>query len=172
MNKYLIKAQDFEQRFKKLLTGKDSWKLDEIRGFSQEDIEAVEKRYGLSLPLSYKIFLSYFGNVPKSFLLDFDMGDEYPLEMTEFFYEQLTITEGEYIPPTNVPPNMFAFASYFYEHFYFFFLDDPSDDPAIYLANTSQGGGQPFKFKKIGESVWDFLEEGITNHENRKARSL
>jgi hypothetical protein len=42
MNKYIIKAQNFERRFKKILTGKYSWRLNEIRGFSQEDIEAVE----------------------------------------------------------------------------------------------------------------------------------
>jgi SMI1 / KNR4 family (SUKH-1) len=169
MNEYTIKAQIFERRFKKLFTGKYAWKLTEICGFSEEEVEAVEKKYDLSLPVSYKVFLVYFGNVPKSFLLDFDMGDEHPLEMTEFFYDRLTMKEGEYIPPIDVPPNMFAFASYLYEHFYFFFLDDPSDDPAIYLANTFQGGGKPFEFKKVGKSVWDFLEEGITNHENRKA---
>ncbi len=172
MNEYIIKAQNFEQRFTKLLIGKSAWKLNEIRGFSQEEIEAVEKKYSLSLPLSYKVFLLYFGNVPKSFLLDFDMGDEHPLEMTEFFYIRLTMTEGDSLPPINVPPNMFVFASYLYEHFYFFFLEDSSDDPAIYLANTSQGDGKPFEFKKIGESVWDFLEEGISNHENRNAQFL
>lgn len=172
MNKYIIKAQNFEQRFKEIFTGKYAYKLNEIHGFSQEEIEAVERKYGLSLPLSYKVFLAYFGNVPKPFLLDCYMGDEHPLEMTEFFCNLLTMTEGEHIPPINVPLNMFAFASYLYEHFYFFFLDDSSDEPAMYLANTSQAGGKPFEFKKIGESVWDFLEEGITNYENRKRQAV
>jgi hypothetical protein len=168
MNQYIIKAQNFKRRFENLLTGKWAYRLQEIHGFSQEDIKAIEMRYNISLPQSYRVFLSEFGNTPKSFLLDLDMGDEHPLEMTKFFYDVMTIPEGEYIPPTNVPLNMFAFATYLYEHFYFFFQDDTSDDPVIYLASIFQGGGQPFKFKKIGESVWDFLEEGIAKYEDGK----
>ncbi len=159
MNKYTSIAQGYKKRFENILTGKWAYKLQEIHGFSQEEINTIELKYHASLPQSYKVFLSEFGNIPKSFLLDLDMGDEHPLEMTEFFYDAITIAEGRYIPPTNIPRNMFVFATYLYEHFYFFFLDDPSDDPMIYLANTFQGEGQPFKFEKIGESVWEFLEE-------------
>jgi hypothetical protein len=125
------------------------------------------------LPKSYKVFLSEFGHIHRSFVLDLDMNDEHPLEMTEFFYGALTTPDTGYVPPTNVPQNMFAFASYLYEHFYFFFLDDSSDDPVVYLANLSQGNlanlpqgkAQPFQFEKIGESIWEFLEEGIQEYE-------
>jgi hypothetical protein len=168
MDKHIIIAQRYKERFSNLLTGKWACKLQEIHGFSQEDINIIELRYHVSLPQSYKIFLSEFGNIPKSFLLDLDMGDEHPLEMTEFFYDALTTAEGAYIPPTNIPSNMFVFATYLYEHFYFFFSDDSSDDPAVYLANIFQGRGQVFKFKKIGESVWEFLEEGIEKYETGK----
>jgi hypothetical protein len=168
MNKHIVKSQEFKQRFEKILTGKWSRRLEEIRGFSQERIEAIELKYNILLPESYKVFLSEFGDTSKNLLESFDMGDDHPLEMTEFFYDVFTIPEGEYIPPTNVPLNIFVFASYLYEDFYFFFLENNFDDPPFYLANIYQGGGQPFKFEKVGESVWDFLEEPIKFYEDGK----
>jgi SMI1 / KNR4 family (SUKH-1) len=165
MNKYVVIAQEYQMRFRNILTGKWAYKLQEISGLSQEEINAIEMKYNISLPLSYKVFLSNFANIPKSFLLDLDMGDEHPLEMTTFFYDAITFAEGEHIPPKNIPLNMFVFATYLYEHFYFFYLDDSSEDPVVYLANIFQGGDQPFKFEKIGESIWEFLEEGIAKYE-------
>ena len=171
MNVHIAKAIEFKQRFEKLLTGKWAYRLQEIRGFSQENISAIELKYKISLPQGYRVFLSEFGNTYKSFLLDLDMGDEHPLEMTEFFYAAINTPEQNYVPPINVPSNIFVFASYLYEHFYFFFINNPfdnPDDPSVYLANVDQDGGQPFQFEKVGESVWEFLEESISKYENGK----
>jgi hypothetical protein len=173
MSKYIDKSQKLKQRFKNLLTGKWAYRLEEIQGLSLDSIESIEQKYNIDLPQSYRVFLSEFGNTSKFFLLDLDMGDEHPLEMTEFFYGALTTPDSGYVPPTNIPQNMFVFGSYLYEHFYFFFLDDPSDDPVVYLANLSQGNlanlsegkAKPFQFEKIGESVWEFLEESIEEYE-------
>jgi hypothetical protein len=83
MNKYIAIAQGYKKRFENILTGKWAYKLQEIYGLSQEEINTIELKYHASLPQSYKIFLSEFGNTPKSFLLDLDMGDEHPLVVKE-----------------------------------------------------------------------------------------
>jgi hypothetical protein len=165
MNNHIAKAHELSQRYRKIFTGKRAYKLNEISGFSSKEIEAVEAKYNISLPQSYKVFLSKFGHTSKYLLADFDMTDEYPLEMTEYVYNYLTLPEDGYIPPTNVPTDMFVFANYLYEDFYFFCINEDSDDPAIYLSNLSQEGGQPFKFEKIGDSIWDFLDDCIKSYE-------
>jgi hypothetical protein len=45
MNEYILKAQEINQRFKNLLTGKWAYKLNEIYGFSAQEIELIEIKY-------------------------------------------------------------------------------------------------------------------------------
>jgi SMI1 / KNR4 family (SUKH-1) len=168
MSKHTDIAYAFKQRFINLLTGKWAYRLNEISGCSEEEIKFIESKYSISLPESYRVFLSEFGHMSKSFFLSFEIAYDYPLELTEFFYSQISNSEDEYIPPTDVPENMFVFASYLYEDFYFFFTDTSSDDPPVYLSNTAQGGGEPFTYKKLDDSVWDFLEECIKYYEDGK----
>jgi SMI1 / KNR4 family (SUKH-1) len=165
MNIHITKANEFKQRYKRLFTGDQAFRLNEISGFSVEEVKAIESKYGISLPESYRVFLLEFGHTPKYLLADFDMTDEYPLEMTKFIYDHLTITEDDYVPPKNVPLNMFVFANYLYEYFYFFTIDNCFDDASIYVSNLVQEGGQSFEFEKVGDSIWDFLDGCLKSYE-------
>jgi hypothetical protein len=167
MEKHLAIAHSFNERYKKTFS-KDSRYI--ISGCSNIEIQEIEQKYNIKLPKSYYVFLSEFGKSSPSLLGDFYMEYPHPLTQTEEFMKILLSQDEEepsWIPPVQVPENLFVFANYYFEKIWFFIADGSSDDPPIFIADSAQGSGDVFKFKKVGESIWEFVENCIKDRESQ-----
>jgi len=120
----------------------------------EEDIAALERRFGVRLPESYKKFLRLMGRGPREFL-ECDHWDA-------FYPELLELGQGaeyEAVCP-DLPENYFVFASRLTFNL-FFVADGAAEDPPVFSFGDGHGG----VYKKIYESFWDFIKEMVIYNE-------
>ena len=164
MYEHHLIAQSFKERYKRTLPVN---RHHIIAGCSDIEIREIEDRYNVKLPKSYYFFLKELGKTDSALLGNLDLEYPHPLTQTEEFIDNLLSEDEEevWIPPTNIPTKIFIFANYYFQKVFFFIADSSSDDPPIFSADSSQESGEAFKYRKTGESIWEFVEDCLKTRE-------
>lgn len=99
-----------------------------VQGCSMEEVESLEKQYGIRLPLAYREFLLIMG-----------YGAGALFRGTDAFYRRLSeLREGaeELLAEDNadfkMPADCFVFAMHQGYQFWFFYLSEAVEDPPVY----------------------------------------
>jgi hypothetical protein len=137
---------------------------DMISGCSEDEILSIELKYDTSLPASYREFLRAFGKCNKRIFNDFEFSYPYPLELTQdIIFEELALAQDGYIPPKNIPSDIFVIGSCYLQDFWFILTDDKSEESAIYYATIFQSDNDEFEYSKSFNSIWEFMKDFIRN---------
>jgi SMI1-KNR4 cell-wall len=146
---------------------------DMIAECSEDEILSIELKYDISLPISYREFLRAFGKCNKRIFNDFEFSYPYPLELTQdIIFEELALVQDGYIPPKNIPSDIFVIGSC-YQDFWFILTNDKSEESAIYYATIFQPDDDEFEYSKSFNSIWEFMKDFIRNlHELQRKHNL
>jgi hypothetical protein len=164
MDKHQIKANELEERYQKIIS--NGYKIDKLEGCSDLEIKNIQLKYDVTSPRSYYTFLRKFGKYPSYLLGNIDLEYPHPLTQTEelFYPMLLSDPQDNYIAPSQVPEKIFVLANYYGEKLYFFILNENSE---VFLAESCQGNGEIFKYKKVADSIWELVESIIKYLEKR-----
>lgn len=132
----------------------------EIRGCSEREISRLEAYFGVSLPESYKEFLSVMGHSAGSFYRGDDCFYHHLFGLRGWLEETL----AEDRSPFQLTRDAFIFSSHQGVIYHFFYTIDNRRDPAVW--GYREGDMQP---KKINDSFSDFLERSLKDF--RKIRA-
>jgi hypothetical protein len=128
-----------------------------IRGVTLDTIEKVEKKYAIKFPKSYKEYLylagEYSGNLP---MLDTDNLEDISADWhMEIMKEEMEDTG------TKIDRPFWLIAeSNGCEIFYFFYLDEDTDDPEVYLVNYGVAD-RTRQIGSLGCKFTGFIDEQI-----------
>lgn len=117
------------KKFLRWLAGAALADESEIRGLSHEEINAIEKARGVSLPEDYKDFLSCCGRSAGLFGKDIDILYPNFLSLNKEFHEVAEEFGIFYEPPVDA----FFFSAYQGGYFHYFLCE--SNDASIYVLN-------------------------------------
>jgi SMI1-KNR4 cell-wall len=136
-----------------------------VAGCSEGEILNIELKSDISLPASYREFLSAFGKCNKRIFNDFEFSYPYSLELTQdIIFEELTLAQDGYVPPKNIPSDIFVIGSCYLQDFWFILTDDKSEESAIYYATILQyNDDNEFEYSKSFNSIWEFMKDFIRN---------
>lgn len=127
---------------------------NEIKGASLEEVQALSRHAGISLPSAYTAFLLAVGNGAGKFLQGSDVFLSAIRDLKKEAVNLLRENDEEFI----LPPDAFVFLMHQgYEFDYF--IASEGDDPPVY--QYVEGNGPPVK---VWNSFSDFLRESIDSH--------
>jgi hypothetical protein len=125
-----------------------------IEGIDNEKIREIEKYYGVSLPLDYKIFLKKMGKTADKFLRGEDCFYDRIFELREYANDLLADDNSQF----KLKKDHFVFYSHQGYIFAFFDSSIQENTPIYYYL---EGDLEPnIKY----DSLSDFLEEQLKNH--------
>ncbi len=126
--------------------------MEDLAGFSEEDIAELEKKYNVRLPLTYKEFLDSIGysgtSVFSSVIMVYPSLDEF----RDSAYEM--VEEDEY----KLPSSSFVFL--LDDNYFLFFDTESGDDPPVYKYSTGS---------KAPELFYDSFSEWLTRYVKAEA---
>jgi hypothetical protein len=128
---------------------------DKLIGCTDRELRQIEATIGRALPLEYRAIMGAIGRGAGDFSSDVLMF--YPQVLTN------TVQMKEIIESYKVklPDSAYVFAQRYGEQCLFFQLDGTDPDPPV----NRWSDDRPKRFKKVFDSVWDFIEEDLSAHE-------
>ncbi|WP_425397971.1 SMI1/KNR4 family protein [Aeoliella sp.] len=127
-------------------------RASEIKGCKEVDLRAIEVSIDAQLPKAYTAIMKEIGRGCGEFLSDVQMFYPAVLGLTEV---ARTMVSGH----LALPADAFVFASRYGEQFLFFHTGT-SEDAEVFRWSDDE----PEQFRKVFESIWDFIEEELIAH--------
>lgn len=139
------------QGFLERLFASDVARPEEVDGCSPEEIEALERRYQIKLPLAYTLFLSHLGH--GAGLLgnrgEFDLSYEDAMRLTEeerASWQSIRTTYPD-APPVAFPSNGLIFCVRLGLPNYWFLVCNGGEDSPVIHFDYEQDEGDPVRLK-------------------------
>jgi len=135
-----IKLRIDELKEKILMLGVVS--QENMEGLNEEEIKIIETNLSISLPISYKYFLMYFGKYSGRLFGDVEFHYPELLNLREECEEMIKEESIEF----QLPVNSFVFSGYQGFYYSFFMNTDEIDPKVYYISETGEvtGGAQSF----------------------------
>lgn len=134
-----------------------------IQGCNEAEILSIEAAYNLTLPIDYREFLGAFGKCNRTIFHGFDIAYPAPIELTKsIIFENIAFADEDYIPPQEIPYDIFIIGSCWNEDFWFILTEEKSEESAIYFTRVYQYNDN-FEYTKCCNSIWEFMQNFATN---------
>lgn len=129
---------------------------DTIEGVSESEIKAVENRLNIKFPLAYKEFLLLAGEYTGNLRIAEGSTSLEELSDIEYMHKQL----DKYGPHINRPFWVIGEKDNF-DQFYFFYLDENTDDPKVYGVTHAAKDSDPNVIVSLNMTFSTFINQVI-----------
>lgn len=121
---------------------------DSFKGCTEEEIESLERRFGLRLPQCYRDFLAVMGRAAGDFLVGTDYSFPKLLEFRKDAEELLRTSQSDF----KLTPTAFVFMLHQGYTFLFLDCDDDPDDPPVFMFTEAEK-----ELRKVSDSFSAWL---------------
>jgi hypothetical protein len=110
-------------------------------GCSEAELAAQEQRYGVSFPLAYRLFLTWYGRTTLQ-----SLDQDFRLELLEYYWDSARELLAE--NQATLAPGSFVFGEWQGYNFYYFLLG--SDNPPVTLCSIKSDREPGVEYREYG----------------------